>query len=329
MMQHFRISIFIFPFFLVLSLNGASTEKESPHGEISRLSIAQAYEDGFFSSTEMPSLSTEQACILDTFKILSVQIEHTLIAHLLEQLQAITTKPMKLNLYEHLHRRSEFTLLHAAALHGHAKLVEKLAHPGNVNSCINGWHPRFLSAKVNKVTPLHIAALQGDIKTAKVLFAIKGILCNARDSNGNTPLHMLGLIYPAHRDTTELTTLMLEMGCCPHITNNEGLTPIKKAMDRSTSAASVLKLIGESRASSSSAAASSSSSSSSPVVTIPSSSPSSTSASRSEHTRKKHKARRKRSKDSKGKGKARKQGAAHKTSSSSTSRSSSRRSKKK
>jgi hypothetical protein len=130
------------------------------------------------------------------------------------------------------HQKTGLSLLHLAVLHKNAPLVKKLVRPTNVNKTVDGFNPAFRKEILNRITPLHIAALNNDPETALILLQQKGARHNLKDSTGETPLHKVPQVLPSSTDTTKLTKLLVQHGCSLHAKNNNGKTPHDIALHR-------------------------------------------------------------------------------------------------
>lgn len=92
------------------------------------------------------------------------------------------------------------------------------------------------------VTPLHAAALNGNIRLAELLIA-KGADVNAKAVGGNTPLHLLAsLSWDSFVDNVnDLAALLIAKGANVNVRNEQGLTPLHAAaMSRNPDVAGLL-----------------------------------------------------------------------------------------
>lgn len=105
---------------------------------------------------------------------------------------------------------SQTTLLHHAAGHGPAELVEALLQHGAAAD------PRDSS----QATPLHWAATMGRADIAELLLK-KGTGVNAQTADQNTPLHRA-----ARHGRTAVARLLLQNGANRNATNAEGRTAL-------------------------------------------------------------------------------------------------------
>ena len=74
-------------------------------------------------------------------------------------------------------------------------------------------------------TPLHIAALWGDVEIVEVLLE-RGADPNVKDDNGQTPLHIA-----AQEGHVDVVRVLLERGADPRIADNGGHIPLDYAKD--------------------------------------------------------------------------------------------------
>jgi len=72
-------------------------------------------------------------------------------------------------------------------------------------------------------TPIHIAAIRGDIDAIKLLMEV-GVDINAQGEHGYTPLH-----EAVEQGQLEVAKLLLENGCNTSLVNGDGLTPLDLA----------------------------------------------------------------------------------------------------
>lgn len=107
------------------------------------------------------------------------------------------------------------TLLMVAAYHGQAELVRALVEAGaDVNRFCRVAEPRFPSG----ITALHLAVMNGQTATAEALLEL-GADPNAKEENGNTPLH-----HAVLRRNFALTKVLLRNHAAIHHANHKGDT---------------------------------------------------------------------------------------------------------
>jgi ankyrin repeat protein len=141
--------------------------------------------------------------------------------------------------------------LHEAASQGRAEAIAPLvqSQPGELNQpdgdgktalllAVSSGHPQCVEALLQAGarpnqggaqgwTPLHEAALQGDVASAQLLLRFKADP-NAREkANRGTPLHVA-----AFQGQLEIARLLVRAGANVNARDNEGLTPLFHAKDQ-------------------------------------------------------------------------------------------------
>lgn len=85
---------------------------------------------------------------------------------------------------------------------------------------------KFKEGDIEKLTPLHHAAFQGDVKLVKRLIG-DGADINGQDRDGQTPLHIA-----VKRKHIEVVNYLINKKADMNIQNNQGLTPLSEARIR-------------------------------------------------------------------------------------------------
>jgi ankyrin repeat protein len=88
----------------------------------------------------------------------------------------------------------------------------------------------------NNETPLHAAAIVGDQEAIKILIEKKAEI-DAKNKYQRTSLHLA-----AKEGHVEIVTLLLANGASPDLTDNEGETPLTKALGASKNREAVVNL---------------------------------------------------------------------------------------
>jgi len=111
-------------------------------------------------------------------------------------------------------QRGETALLYASRPEGHPEAVLALLEgDANVNASDNSG-----------MTPLHGAAMIGDVEVGRVLVEKGKAAINSQTTVGYTPLHVAALFGKA-----DFVRLLLEKGANPNLRDNEDLTPAERA----------------------------------------------------------------------------------------------------
>lgn len=92
-----------------------------------------------------------------------------------------------------------------------------------VLNAIEGNQADINTSLENGMTALHIAVAKEDFKKVEWLSRQAGVNVNARDNNGDTPLHIAARIK---NDTKHIYQILKASGANLTIENNEGLTPV-------------------------------------------------------------------------------------------------------
>ena len=79
-------------------------------------------------------------------------------------------------------------------------------------------------------TPLHTATYHGHVKFVESLVAA-GVNVNAKDKDGQTPMHILAYMPTPLRDETKIAEMLLQNGSILESKDNEGNTPLHKAVE--------------------------------------------------------------------------------------------------
>lgn len=111
-----------------------------------------------------------------------------------------------------------YTLLHTAAVNGHAEIAAYLLSKGLESD----WRDPELT--VSNYTALHLAARENSAEVVSLL-AEAGADLNACDARGRTPLHMA-----ATSDAAEAARVLLERGAEPSILDDSEMSPLGLAV---------------------------------------------------------------------------------------------------
>ncbi len=144
---------------------------------------------------------------------LAVQVAHvTVIELLLGKVKIeLLAQPSRDNVFHHAARGTS---------HGTTRfLLQKLS--GICPHNASGYHGML---------PLHIAASSGNINAVEALLEVDCTAINARDENGNTPLHLAAI-----NDVAEACLTLLAAAADNHARNKEGLTPWAIALKQQSS----------------------------------------------------------------------------------------------
>ena len=95
-----------------------------------------------------------------------------------------------------------------------------------LDSLIKSWDEKVNAKDENGDTPLHSAAEEGDREAATLLLEI-GAAVNAKNNDGETPLHKAAGSF---ENAVATATLLIERGAAVNAKDNDGRTPLHRVM---------------------------------------------------------------------------------------------------